>query len=290
MEVEAEPIASLALLEEAAAALASPGANASMSPSENAAVLRKKPAARRLTLKKRKSNRTAQPQRKVPSPPSPQQHCRFCNQVFGRKITCETHEEACDLRPLSSRSGNAGRFVLVPRELWPDLPCDEDGGLGWKAVVIQSLGSRATCRFLETVAADEHLDIKVLRPIKAPPSGDESVNEKPLQPSSTELAPSTKASKLAKTPRAPKPPKPPKPLTGTSADVGRVVLVPAEVWPDEPCTEEEGRGWRAEVVAIRNSVKVQIRFLTAEAAEEWLHIKVLQPMSGRRPKGHSNVS
>ena len=30
----------------------------------------------------------------------------------------------------------AGDRVLVPREMWPDFACDENGGAGWTASVV----------------------------------------------------------------------------------------------------------------------------------------------------------
>jgi hypothetical protein len=65
-----------------------------------------------------------------------------------------------------------------------------------------------------------------------------------------------------------------------NANVGRVVLVPRALWPTEPCDEEGGRGWTAIVLKSRWKI-VTVRFLKTKAADEHLHLDVLQPIDPR---------
>ena len=62
---------------------------------------------------------------------------------------------------------------------------------------------------------------------------------RPEPASPTQLAPA------AATP--PTPPPDMRPLKGIRADVGRRVLIPADLWPDYECSERSGDGWVAEV-------------------------------------------
>ena len=43
---------------------------------------------------------------------------------------------------------------LVPREQWPDYPCDEHGGLGWEVVVVKRDKDWALCKFINARDAE----------------------------------------------------------------------------------------------------------------------------------------
>jgi len=257
-------------------------------------------------------------------------HCCHCNRRFKNAVRCAEHErDACVKRPLA-----AGRIVLVPRKVWPNEPCNEQGGRGWTAVVRHLKGTRATVRFLATKAADEHLHVEVLEPL--PPSqvlSTTSVNDPPPpseappadqgrranipppapeapaepsnrdkdrrahQPPATLEAPAEpphrdkgrRAHIPPPPPEAPaepshrgKNPRGPKPLTGTIADAGRRVLIPHQVWPDERCDEEGGRGWTAQVVKVFSGKRARVRFLRAHAEDQFLSTDVLEPLGSRQ--------
>ena len=53
----------------------------------------------------------------------------------------------------------------------------------------------------------------------------------------------------------------PEPLTQANA-TGRQVLVPRGLWPDYPCNENDGRGWRAKVISCKRGI-ARIRFTAA---------------------------
>ena len=194
---------------------------------------------------------------------------------------------------LSGTMADVGRIVLVPRALWPNEPCAEQRGQGWLAVIREAKQRRCTVRFLNTVAADEHLSVDVLKLKYDGCRGKQStasVNDpKPKAKSAKEPSAAEPAAAPPAEADAPKPARksrtrPPQPLTGTSADVGRKVLIPHSVWPDETCKEEDGRGWVARVVKVHRKGVYELRFCKARAADVCLAIDVLEPMHKRRPK------
>ena len=75
-----------------------------------------------------------------------------------------------DTRPLT-RANAEGRRVLVPRELWPEYPCDEHGGAGWEGTVLacKSWGSRVSFTYATSSSglpfADSMLQLDALRPL-----------------------------------------------------------------------------------------------------------------------------
>lgn len=194
-----------------------------------------------------------------------------------RKVaTGQAEKPKINQRPLLGVASDVGRVVLVPHTLWPTYPCNEQDGRGWLAVVRQVYAQKrcVTVRFLKVIAADEHLRVDVLEPVRGR-RGTDSVNDpKPK----SELAPETAAaSRIA--PAAPRAPQRPKwSLTGTSADAGRKVLIPRGVWPDEPCAEEKGRGWRAEIIKMHSRGRAELRFLKSKSLNVCLSVEVLEPI------------
>jgi hypothetical protein len=62
-------------------------------------------------------------------------------------------------------------------------------------------------------------------------------------------------------------PAPPPPLTIANA-LGRQVMVPASIWPDEPCHEHDGQGWQATITQVdRRLGAVFIKLLQARNAQ-----------------------
>jgi hypothetical protein len=65
----------------------------------------------------------------------------------------------------------AGRKVLVPRAVWPDYTCDENGGTGWTALIIHAGADAATVAFVSATTprglpyANEDLQLSALRPL-----------------------------------------------------------------------------------------------------------------------------
>ena len=52
------------------------------------------------------------------------------------KATAGPAASRAQAAPLPLEKGKlTGRKVLIPRALWPDEPCDEQGGEGWRSVV-----------------------------------------------------------------------------------------------------------------------------------------------------------
>jgi hypothetical protein len=74
-----------------------------------------------------------------------------------------------------------------------------------------------------------------------------------------------------------------RPLTGGKADVGRLVLVPHDIWPGYSCDENDGKGWSALVLRCvrgRNTVRfVRARNADGEPfADESLATSALLPL------------
>ena len=75
-----------------------------------------------------------------------------------------------DQRPLT-RANAVGRRVLVPRELWPDYPCDERGGTGWVGQVLACKSWGARVAFVHATSssglpfADAELQLEALHPL-----------------------------------------------------------------------------------------------------------------------------
>ena len=73
-----------------------------------------------------------------------------------------------------------------------------------------------------------------------------------------------------------------RPIDASNA-VGRRVLVPAEVYPKERCSEQQGRGWEC-VVITASSATAKVRFTTARTTDgrpyenERLPLALLLPM------------
>ena len=79
---------------------------------------------------------------------------------------------APDLRPLEPKTAK-GRRVLIPRTMWPDYACTEQGGTGW-AARIKSCSARdgiARVHFESAIDEegrpypDEHLMLSDLQPL-----------------------------------------------------------------------------------------------------------------------------
>lgn len=79
---------------------------------------------------------------------------------------------APDLRPLELKNAK-GRRVLIPRTIWPDYPCTEQGGLGWAARVTSCSAQDGIARVHFESAVDEegrpypdeHLRLADLQPL-----------------------------------------------------------------------------------------------------------------------------
>ena len=71
--------------------------------------------------------------------------------------------------PRPDRPDPEGRRVLVPRELWPAYPCNEQDGRGWAAAVRSTTQSTAVVRFIHARTldgrpyADERVPLEMLR-------------------------------------------------------------------------------------------------------------------------------
>ena len=73
-----------------------------------------------------------------------------------------------------------------------------------------------------------------------------------------------------------------RPINASNA-VGRRVLVPAEVYPKERCSEQQGQGWECMVIAS-SLLTARVRFTLARTSDgrpyeaERLPLALLQPM------------
>ena len=75
-----------------------------------------------------------------------------------------------DLSPLTPENC-VGRRVLVPRRIWPSYRCDENGGRGWTACVVQQHATDVTLHFVHATTArgipyeDVRLQLSSVQPL-----------------------------------------------------------------------------------------------------------------------------
>ena len=97
------------------------------------------------------------------------QTCAEARQYSRAAAPPQGQDDEC---PLKADENAVGRLVLVPRTMWPDYTCLENGGAGWVAEVRKVRHGWATLSFLYDKdelgrpAADEILPLKLLTPLK----------------------------------------------------------------------------------------------------------------------------